>query len=274
MTIFFKKVALALLHCHCTAAAVAAPTQEAAALARRQPLCQGAAIPTAGTSTGAAPSSAAAAGGRPCRRQPLRAVPLPAGCLPTGAEPEVGYPLRAGRGLAAGGRLQTISSSPCGVAVGGCRPLRAPGYSRPPSGGCPCGLVAGGRHPLVGWPWPQPAAPLQGALPQPAAPLHRGLGCSRSPLQGGLGCSRPPPCRWPTAPTRGWLWPCPTTPCKGFLRYENAARTSRTFSTQFNLITRSLKQIFCTKTLALIPLLGNLQQIRLKKMREVKRPPL
>ncbi|RZS12665.1 hypothetical protein BHM03_00044145 [Ensete ventricosum] len=98
MTIFFKKVALALLHRHCTAAAVAAPTQEAAALARRQPLCQGAAIPTAGTSTGAAPSSAAAAGGRPCRRQPLRAVPLPAGCLPTGAEPEVGYPLRAGRG--------------------------------------------------------------------------------------------------------------------------------------------------------------------------------
>ncbi|RWW36268.1 hypothetical protein BHE74_00058715 [Ensete ventricosum] len=38
-------------------------------------------------------------------------------------------------GLATGGRLQTVGSSPCGVATGGCRPLRVSRYSRPPSGG-------------------------------------------------------------------------------------------------------------------------------------------
>ncbi|RWV81386.1 hypothetical protein GW17_00057200 [Ensete ventricosum] len=85
--------------------ATAAPTQSTAALARQQPLCQGAAAPAAcvapvgGTSTGATPISAAPTNGRAgLGRQPLASRPLVAG--------------------------------PCGLAVGG-RPLREP-YSRPP----------------------------------------------------------------------------------------------------------------------------------------------
>ncbi|RZR96084.1 hypothetical protein BHM03_00025045 [Ensete ventricosum] len=126
-----------------------------AALARRQPLCQGAATPTAGTSTGAAPASAAAVGGRPCKRQPLRAVPLPAGCLPAGAEPAVGRPLRAGATL----QPTALGRLPLRSGLGRSRsPLcRGPCRSRPPfAWGA---LATTGRHLQVAW--PQPAAPLQ-----------------------------------------------------------------------------------------------------------------
>ncbi|RRT36581.1 hypothetical protein B296_00050287 [Ensete ventricosum] len=81
-------------------AAATAPTQSTAALARQQPLCQGAAAPAVcvalvgGTSKGATPTSAAPTNGRAgLGRQPLASWPLVAG--------------------------------PCGLVVGG-RPLRAP----------------------------------------------------------------------------------------------------------------------------------------------------
>ncbi|RWW72290.1 hypothetical protein BHE74_00019913, partial [Ensete ventricosum] len=120
-------------------------------------------------------------------RQPLRSVPLPVGCLFMGAEPAVDRPLWAGR-------LQTIGSNPCGVAAGGCRSLREPRCSRPPSGGCTCGLATGARHTHAGWPWPQPAAPLHG-------------GRSRSPLAGSLAAASRPPAGRP--------WLQPIAPCRG-----------------------------------------------------------
>ncbi|RWV94427.1 hypothetical protein GW17_00043034, partial [Ensete ventricosum] len=124
--------ALALLHPHYATTVVAAPTQAAAVLARRQPLCQGVATPAAGTSTGAAPASAAVAGGRPCKRQPLRAVPLLVGCLP-GRRTRNQPPL-------AGWPRATV-----------CRPLVAAPTAWPRAVAAPCG-----RRPLTGWPWPQP----------------------------------------------------------------------------------------------------------------------
>ncbi|RWV77162.1 hypothetical protein GW17_00062051 [Ensete ventricosum] len=117
-----------IFHPHC-AVAVAAPAQAAAALARRQPLCQGATTPAAGTSTGIAPTSVVAAADRPCRRQPLQAVPLPTGCLPVGTEPVVSRPLRAGHGRPSADRWQ--------------QPLRRGHRRLPPP--CVLALVAVGR---------------------------------------------------------------------------------------------------------------------------------
>ncbi|RRT33230.1 hypothetical protein B296_00039606 [Ensete ventricosum] len=57
-------------------------------------------------------------------------------------------------------------------------------------------------------------------------------------------------------PCKGlWLWPA--TP---FLAasLQKRSKNAKNISTRFNLITRSLKPIFCSKTLALVPQLGNL----------------
>ncbi|RWV83091.1 hypothetical protein GW17_00055349, partial [Ensete ventricosum] len=170
-------VALALLHPHRAVAAAADPVQAAAALAYRQPLCQGAATPAAGTSTAAASASATTVGDRPCRRQPLRAVPLLAGCLPVGAEPVVGRPLRlpprSDRGRA---------PPPCGLA------LVANG--RPFAGG----LAVVGRS-IAWWPWLQPAAPCRGSGSNRPPPCRGALFAADRPCKGaGRGHAR-----WPFA---------------------------------------------------------------------------
>ncbi|RZS09928.1 hypothetical protein BHM03_00041060, partial [Ensete ventricosum] len=87
-----------------------------------------------------------------------------------------------------------------------------------------------GRQPPYKGPWLQPAAPA-GGLAMASRPLARGLGRNRLPL----------------ATTHG-------QPLLLIVLTANALNDSM----RFNLITRSLKPIFRTKTLALIPLLGNL----------------
>ncbi|RWV89066.1 hypothetical protein GW17_00048805 [Ensete ventricosum] len=139
-------------------------------------------------------------------------------------------------------------AAPCGCAVGSLlRAGRARGWP-PLAGCCPYGWLplAGGRQPLAGGPWLQSAAPAGG------------LAVASRPLKGGLGGNR-----LPLAASHG-------QPLILAVLAANALNNS----TRFNLITRSLKPFFCTKTLALIPLLGNLQQIRMEKMKEVKHPPL
>ncbi|RWW37812.1 hypothetical protein BHE74_00057023 [Ensete ventricosum] len=86
---------------------------------------------------------------------------------------------------------------------------------------------------LTGGPWLQPAAPAGG-----------GLAVANHPLIGALGRSR-----LPLAASHG-------QPLLFVVLVANALNDS----TRFNLITRSLKPIFRTKTLALIPLLGNLSE--------------
>ncbi|RWV88459.1 hypothetical protein GW17_00049447, partial [Ensete ventricosum] len=158
----------------------------------------------------------------------------------------------AGSGAARCGRqppCQGVATPVAGtVAPASDNPLWA-GHRRPslagaplaaaPVGGCPLQVA---DSPLAGGPWLQPAAPAGG------------VGRSRLPLAASHG-----------------------QPLLAVL-----AANALNDSMRFNLITRSLKPIFRTKTLALIPLLGNLQrrsyipvfQIRIEKMKEVKRPPL
>ncbi|RZS26578.1 hypothetical protein BHM03_00059936 [Ensete ventricosum] len=96
------------------------------------------------------------------------------------------------------------------------------------------------------------APPLWAVAPASSA----GLPCRLLPLRAAL------------ASLAGWPWP---QPGRGWPTYMGAGRPSsllpwlrkynknaKNDSTRFNLITRSLKPIFRTKTLALIPLLGNL----------------
>ncbi|RZS03050.1 hypothetical protein BHM03_00033172 [Ensete ventricosum] len=90
----------------------------------------------------------------------------------------------------------------------------------------PCGRAAGGRTLRAVAPYRWPAAPLQGALAATGRPC-RGVGRSRLPLAASYG-----------------------QPLLAVL-----AVNALNDSTLFNLITRNLKPIFYTKTLALIPLL-------------------
>ncbi|RWW47530.1 hypothetical protein BHE74_00046456 [Ensete ventricosum] len=197
---FLRKFALALLHPDSTTADAAAPAHTATALARRQPLYEGAATPAASTSTGAAPASAAAAGGRPCRWQHLRAMHLPVGCLPAGAETVVGRPLQAGRrrpsadrwqqplrrGL---GRLSPLACIALQPTTLGWLPLWL-GRRRAPQ---PCGLaLAAAGRPFAWGPWLQLTAPCRG-------PGH----------------NQPPPCRWSANPARGLVVAMPSCPLQG-----------------------------------------------------------
>ncbi|RWW11135.1 hypothetical protein GW17_00025278 [Ensete ventricosum] len=125
--------------------------------------------------------------------------------------------------------------APCGCIVGSllragrsrpCPQVAAPLRPAAPTSGCPLQVV---DSPLAGGPWLQPAAPV------------RGLAMASRHLAGGLGRNR-----LPLAASDG-------QPLLAVL-----AANALNDSTRFNLITRSLKPIFCMKTLALIPLLGNL----------------
>ncbi|RWW85104.1 hypothetical protein BHE74_00006250, partial [Ensete ventricosum] len=125
--------------------------------------------------------------------------------------------------------------APCGCIVGSllragrsrpCPQVAAPLRPTAPASGCPLQVV---DSPLAGGPWLQPAAPV------------RGLAMASRHLAGGLGRNR-----LPLAASHG-------QPLLAVL-----AANALNDSTRFNLITRSLKPIFCMKTLALIPLLGNL----------------
>ncbi|RWW14216.1 hypothetical protein BHE74_00052865 [Ensete ventricosum] len=96
-------------------------------------------------------------------------------------------PLRVGRGWALPlcshrgqptlARLATGGRCPCGLARASNR-LRAGCYGCPIAS-CPCGRCAGsGRarrrlHPLCRGPWPQPVAPLHGALAIAGRPCRR-----------------------------------------------------------------------------------------------------
>ncbi|RRT63359.1 hypothetical protein B296_00037553, partial [Ensete ventricosum] len=158
---------------------------------------------------------------------------------------------------------------PClGDGAACCGQHRRPYWWQPLAGAswaASCGLATSDRplrvadSPLAGGPWLQPAAPAGG------------LAVASRRLAGGLGRSR---------------LPLATSHDQPLLLAVLATNTLNN-STRFNLITRSLKPIFRIKTLALIPLLGNLQrvhhmrrlyipifQIRMEKMKEVKRPPL
>ncbi|RWV96591.1 hypothetical protein GW17_00040683 [Ensete ventricosum] len=144
------------------------------------------------------------------------------------ATPVSDSPLRACRGQPLAGAPwvascgRAASSRPCGLAAAD-RPLRVVALA----GGRPL-QVAG--SPPTGGPWLQLAAPAGG------------LAVASRPLAGGLGRSRLP------------LAARHDQPLLLAILTANALNDS----TRFNLTTRSLKPIFRTKTLALIPLLGNL----------------
>ncbi|RWV87062.1 hypothetical protein GW17_00050982 [Ensete ventricosum] len=139
--------------------------------------------------------------------------------------------------------------------------LAAPASGHPGRGVTPCGLAAGsshlrpgcGRLPLAVTPWATGPYGLAAGVNPLRAGRSRSCpwGCCHygwPPLAGGqaaIGCpfigGRPPL-------QRAWPWPYPATPCKGFLRCENTARTRRSYIPVF--------------------------QIRMERVKEVKRPPL
>ncbi|RZS01085.1 hypothetical protein BHM03_00030883, partial [Ensete ventricosum] len=131
--------------------------------------------------------------------------------------------------------LVTGGCCPCGL-VAGNRPLR-PGRGR----AAPCELATSGR-PLWASPYSRPCSQV------PAAPA--GWPQPTAPCAGGLGHNRLPPCRWPDRgqpPLQGaWPWLAAHPPC--CVCCENAARMRRSYIPVF--------------------------QIRIEKMKEVKRPPL
>ncbi|RRT36179.1 hypothetical protein B296_00054793 [Ensete ventricosum] len=136
------------------------------ALARRQPLCQGAATPAVKTYMGATPTDAVVIGSHPCRRQPLRVMPLPVGCLHAGVVPAIDRPFRADRGrplAAAPAAWPRVVAAPCGCCAAADRPFTG-------------GLAAVGR-------------PLQGAWSQPTAPCRWSAALTRGLAVAMPGCS-------------------------------------------------------------------------------------
>ncbi|RWW69972.1 hypothetical protein BHE74_00022376 [Ensete ventricosum] len=125
------------------------------------------------------------------------------------------------------------------------------------AGSRPCGLAATGR--ARGWrPCWQPPLRVGRNRSRPrvaGSPLMGGLGCNRPPLQGGLAMA--------SRPLVGGLGrsrlPLAASHAQPLLLAVLAVNALNG-STQFNLITHSLKPIFRTKILALIPLLGNLSE--------------
>ncbi|RWW72159.1 hypothetical protein BHE74_00020053 [Ensete ventricosum] len=180
ITIFSNKVALAFLHPHRTASPLP--------LYRRR-------LPAATLPRGGHPYGRHLHGRRPCKRCRCCWLLMQATALAGGAS--------ARRLLSYRRRTR---SQPAATLPRGGHPYGRHLHERRPCKRCRCrrcpyGLATGGRCPLSGWPWPQPAASLLGALPQPVAPLHGGLGCSRPPLAGGLATAgrplvggRPPGC--------------------------------------------------------------------------------
>ncbi|RRT71785.1 hypothetical protein B296_00030693, partial [Ensete ventricosum] len=144
--------------------------------------------------------------------------------------------LRVRRGQPLAGCPLTVSDRP--LRARRWQPTLQAGRNRPHSRvAAPCGLL-----PL------QAFAPCKGAL---ATTGHPCRGVSR-----GQGL-------WPGVVARGrgqGPWPQPAAPCNQPLLLAVLGANALNDSTRVNLITRSLKPMFHTKTLALIPLLGNLSR--------------